>query len=66
MFLEVPKDRNSFIVGLEDKGVTSVTSQHKCNFSEDLDFQKRHCDNLRSPNLEVNKIVSQIYVSIQV
>ena len=37
----------------------------KCNFSEEWDFQKRRCENLKSPNLEVNKIKSQIYVSIK-
>jgi hypothetical protein len=70
MLLGVPKDRNSFIVGLEDKGVTiprNIGDQSKkCNFSEELDFQKCHCKNIKFPNLEVNKIISQIYVSIQV
>jgi len=38
----------------------------KYNFSEELDFHKRRCENLKYPNLEVNKIISQIYISMQV
>jgi len=60
MLLGVSKDRNNFIFGLEDKGVTILRNigdqSTKCNFSEELDFQKRRCKNLKSPNLKVNKI----------
>lgn len=70
MLLRVPKDCNSLIDGLEDRGVTILRNvgdqSTKCNFSEDLDFQKHRCENLKSPNLEVTKIISQICVSIQV
>jgi hypothetical protein len=69
MLLGVSKNRNSFIVGLEDKGVTILRNigdqSTKCNFSEESDFQKHCCENLKSPNLKVNKM-SQINVSIQV
>jgi hypothetical protein len=62
MLLGVSKDRNTFISGLEGKGVTILRNigdqSTKCNFSEEL-------ENLKSPNLKVNKM-SQIYVSIQV
>jgi hypothetical protein len=62
------KDRNAFVVGLEDKGITMLRNvgnqSTQRNIPEDLNLQQHRCENLKSPNLEVNKIRPQICVNI--